>query len=115
MRLTSAHINAIVSKVRMENRKRRELELKKARAKHLQQASSLAIRYWKILDGIPSDMKELLHIPDLSRRDIQKRLLGQIALEEKDIDYADLKNRILLASIDSDSLEEIKRKLNLKF
>jgi len=115
MKLTRYQIDAIIAQVRSEEKKQTALGLSKIRKQYSGNAKILAAKYHKSLQQIPASVRQLLNIEFYSIGAIQERLIKQIVPKEKVISYEDLRRKIILASIDATTVEELKRKLNIKF
>jgi uncharacterized pyridoxal phosphate-containing UPF0001 family protein len=115
MKLTRYQINAIIDEIRSQEKKEVAQGLSKIRKQYSPNAKILATKYHKSLQHIPADVRELLNIEFYSIGAIQERLLKRIVPKARVVSFDDLRRKIILASIDSSTVEELKRKLNIKF
>lgn len=113
MKLTNQQIDALLNNVekqkKLEYQKEYDLKVKENNIKNKKEITSLLKTYEKI----PKILKDLMYYnKNLSEKTITDSLNK---IEKKSFDKSDLKNQIIIASIDSKDMEELQKKLSIKF
>lgn len=111
MKLSNYQIDALTNKLRSEHSIKKDVEIKEIKKKYEKQALSIEkqlIKAQNILNKLPTSFKRTV----LSTKDV---IINSLASNEiallKTPNFRDL---ILIASIDSVTLEDLSRKLNIK-
>ena len=115
MRLTRYQIDAIASIVIANKKKEIEAETKKIRSECSAPVKRLVDKYHKILTSVPSHVRESIRISVPSKAEMAKMMLKDIGSTQFLPLRSEIESKIILASIDATTVEELKRKLNIKF
>lgn len=120
MRLTRYQIDAILDEI--DSRKKDLTAKKKAELikKFTPEAKALAKKTAAAIAAIPRTVRyDILYgsehtVPVLTKRFLKKKM-DSVKPETPLVNREDLRRKIILASIDATTVEELKRKLNIKF
>ena len=115
MKLARYQINAIANRIIENKKKEIQAETKKIRSECSAPVKRVVDKYHKILSSIPTNVREALGINVPGKAEMTKRMMRDIDSVEKTPLRSEIESKIILASIDSSTVEELKRKLNIKF
>ena len=118
MKLTNMQLEAVVSKIYDAEVKKETAEYKKKLATYSKKNQVLAKKYYKSLCLIPSDIREVLYIRKTEKDilySLNKKSMGnrdEYSIERKTKN--DIRERVLIASIETESLVGLQAKLGIK-
>lgn len=114
MKLTNQQIDAIIENVCSKNKAQREAE--KEAIRNNKEVITEAKKYYALIQKIPKNIRQYAYID----KDLHTLIHGVIRAKKlkpttKEIDRNQLRTNIILKSIDCSTLDDLKKKLNLKF
>lgn len=112
MKISGQQIDCLVMAAVAKSKEARDLEIKAI--KRDKKLIALAKKYTKILNQIPKDIRVSMYIDKEEYRFINA-LVEKHKLKTNILNFQEVKNKIIIASIEVESLEELKRKLKLDF
>lgn len=122
MKLTSMQLEAVVSKIYDAEKSKQDLASKKINAENTKKNLPMAKKYYKLLSQIPLDVRRLMYInKDESEflSYLNKKSLGEKnkydGYESDRVSKNDIRQRVVIASIESESLTHLQNKLGIKF
>ena len=113
MKLTNQQIEAVISNVREIEETKFEKEYKEKKDKETKAKAPLAKKYYQMYKSLPVELQK--HFSPYDRISESSILNSLVKVEKKTFQTKELRNKIILASIDAASLEELKMKLKLSF
>jgi len=112
MKLSNQQIDALVAKVQKVAEEKRDAEIKKR--KNNPKIQSLANQYVAIAKKLPNDIRRLFYMDDA--RDFKNTIIEHL-IDKKNLPeecYSkDTKNKILIASIDANDLDQLQKALGI--
>lgn len=114
MKLSNQQIEAIVNSVKAETNKK--IAKEEADIKARKDVQQEAKKYFNLLQTIPAEVRKVAYID----KNLNYLIEGVVSMKKlypktKKVSADELKHKIILASIDSETIEELKNKLDITF
>lgn len=113
MKLSNQQIEAIINSIKSKEQKQIDVERKEHQSNP--KFAKEAERIFVIIDKLPTSIKSHMYSDLKSVSNITKVLAGDFEPKTKLSSSSDLRNKLILTSIDASSLEELKNKLDIEF
>lgn len=111
MKISSLQVEALVSQIIADNKREIAKERKEIQKKEKQKG--IAKKYARLIAQIPQEVRRVTYLKDYTEDYFVEKLSDYTKVKTKALDRNEVRNKILLASIDAQDLEQIKQ--NLKF
>lgn len=113
MKLSNPQIQAIINEVAKKEQVKLDDDYKKSKDALTKEKIPIAKKYFTMYNALPNDLRK--HISPYDRVTEKSILNSLVGIEKKSFNRSELENKIILASIDSNDLEELKKKLKIIF
>lgn len=113
MKLSNPQIRAIIDEVAKKEQVKLDADYKKAKDAMTKEKTPVAKKYFATYNALPADLRK--HLSPYDRVTEATILHSLVTIEKKSFNRSELESKIILASIDSADLEELKMKLKLSF
>jgi hypothetical protein len=113
MRLSNQQIEAILDKIEEKQSAKSEAEYKRRTEEEMKKKQALANEYYLIYKKLPLRLKSMIRGYSAVTRTFILNQLVDVQRPSDGISRRELKNKIILASIDVKTMDELKKKLNI--
>lgn len=113
MKLSNPQINAIINEVAKTEQVKLDADYKKSKEALVKEKTPVAKKYFALYNALPADLRK--HLSPYDRVTEKGILDSLVKIDKKQYNRSELESKIILASIDANDLEELKKKLKLNF
>ena len=114
MKLSNEQINAILDVYEKRYKKEMNTKVEKQIAENKKQIMEQAKKYYKVLCQIPPQVRRVIRM-DRTLAEIAYSLQSELPSVNGKFDRNEMRGKIILATIETETIDELKKKLKIEF